>query len=124
MYHSILVHHAVPSHTQNIGEEFIFLQDNNAKHTFKLYLKYLKIKKNKKTFNLMMSIAIAWSYSIEKLGDEMDREIHMMVQQILEVFENVCMIFGETIYQTLEKLLSQAPKLCKAELCVKVSQFD
>ena len=31
-YHSILVHHAVPSAIRNIGQGFIFQQDNDPKH--------------------------------------------------------------------------------------------
>lgn len=44
MYHSILVHYAVPSGTRLIGKGFIFQEDNDPKHSSKYCRNYLTTK--------------------------------------------------------------------------------
>lgn len=43
-YHAILQYHAIPSGMQLIGNRFVFMQDNDLKHTCKRYKNYLQKK--------------------------------------------------------------------------------
>lgn len=47
MYHSILIHQALPSGKRLIGKNFIFQQDNDPKHTAILCKNYLERKRDK-----------------------------------------------------------------------------
>ena len=47
VYHSILVHQAMPSGRQLIGKNFVFQQDNDPKHRSKLWTNYLERKSSK-----------------------------------------------------------------------------
>lgn len=42
MYHSILVHHAIPAGKRLIGRGFVLMQDNDPKHTAIMNKEYLK----------------------------------------------------------------------------------
>jgi len=44
MYHSILVHHAIPAGKRLIGRGFVLMQDNDPKHTAIMNKEYLKRK--------------------------------------------------------------------------------
>jgi len=44
MYHSILVHQAIPAGKRLIGRGFVLMQDNDPKHTAIMNKEYLKRK--------------------------------------------------------------------------------
>ena len=52
-YHSILQHHTIPSGTQHVGQGFVLMQDNDTKHTSKLYQRYIKSKEEQHILQLL-----------------------------------------------------------------------
>ena len=44
MYHQILIRHGVPSGIRLMGQEFVYQQDNDPKHTSNLCKNYLTKK--------------------------------------------------------------------------------
>ena len=54
MQYHLVFHHTVPPGIRNISQGFIFLQDNDPKHTSKLCLNYLKTKQIQKALKIMI----------------------------------------------------------------------
>ena len=61
-YHSILQHHVIPSGTRLVGQGFLFMQDNDPKHTSKQHV-------------LQVVSWPARSADFELEWDELDREV-------------------------------------------------
>ena len=77
-YCSILVYYVVPSGIRNIGQRFIFQQDN-PKYTSKLCLNYLKTQQTQKSLKIMIWPPQSPDFNpIKKLWDELDRKVRNM----------------------------------------------
>ena len=57
-YHSIQLHHAIPTGTQLVGQGVVLMQDNDPKHAFKLCQKYIKSKEEQHFFQLMILVGV------------------------------------------------------------------
>lgn len=126
MYHSILVRHAVPSGLRIIGKGFVFQQDNDPKHTSKLCSNYLKTKEKQKILKIMTWPSQSPDLNpIEKLWDELDRRVRIMsptsVTRLWECLEDA---WRNLSSETLEKLVSRMPNLCKAVIHAKGGHID
>jgi len=112
-YKSILVHHAVPIGLALIGQNFVFQQDNDPKHTSKICKTYLDKKEHEHVLKVMKWPAQSPDLNpIEKLWEELDRKVrlkcptsHSHLWDILQEAWNKI----ESI--TLSKLLTRMPRL-------------
>ena len=76
VYHNILVRHAVPLGKRLAGQNFVFQQDNDPKHTSKSCTNYLQKKEDAQVITKMEWPAQSPDISpIELLWDELDREV-------------------------------------------------
>lgn len=91
MYHGILLHHAALSGTSDI---VTFQQDNGQKHASKLLLNYLKTKDKQKALKIIICPPQSPDLNLRNYGRNGQKKV-WWIQQIPEVFGNVCITPGE-----------------------------
>ena len=70
-YHSKQLHDAILSETQFVGQRFLLIQDNDRKHSNKLFQRYIKSKGEEQVLQRM-----SWpAQSAELMWDELDRKV-------------------------------------------------
>ena len=75
-YHSILLHHAIPTRTRLVGQGFVLMQDNYLKHISKLCQSYIKSKEEQHILQLMFWLAQSADLNpIELVWDEHDQKV-------------------------------------------------
>jgi len=125
-YHSILVHHAMPSGKRLFGNEnWIFQQDNDPKHSSKLCQNYLARKEEAGQMTTMEWPPQSPDLSpIELLWEQMDREVlekkPSSVAELVKVVKEWAEISGDVC----DKLVKRMPLLCRAVIDAKGGYFD
>jgi len=125
-YRNILEQHAVPSGIRLIGKNFIFMNDNDPKHTSRLCKTYLEDLQKKNILTLM-----SWPPQspdlnpIELLWDELDRRVRKEAptsqQHLWEILQREWNNFE---HETLTKLIERMPRIVCAVLNAKGGYFD
>jgi hypothetical protein len=126
-YHSILVHHAMPSGKRLYGnEKWIFQQDNDPKHSSKLCKKYLERKQESGQMVTMDWPPQSPDLSpIELLWEEMDREVlERKPSSVAELVQVVKECWEGISSEVCDKLIKRMPLLCQAVLDAKGGYFD
>lgn len=125
-YRQILEHNAVPSGLRLLGENFIFMQDNDPKHSSHLCRGYLQQQEADGVLQNMVWPAQSPDLNpIELLWEELDRKVREkcptsqahMWQVIQDSWANIP-------NETLTKLVSRLPRLCAAVIKAKGGYFD
>ena len=127
MYHQILVHHAMPSGNRLFSGRWIFMQDNDPKHTSGKVKAYLETKTNAKQSR--MSVMNWPSQSpdlnpLEMLWEECDRMVkkrkptsHPELEQVVRA------VWSEMPAAKMNTLVARMPHLCEAVLKADVGYF-
>lgn len=125
-YHRILSRHAVPSGTRLIGQNFVFQQDNDPKHTSKLCKAYLESKEVQGVLKIMDWPPQSPDVNpIELLWDEMDRQVReTTITSEKSMFENLKRVWDSLRATTLHKLVERMPKICSAIIKAKGGYFN
>ena len=126
-YHSILVHHAMPSGKRLYGnEKWIFQQDNDPKHSSKLCKSYLERKQEGGQLVTMVWPPQSPDLSpIELLWEEMDREVlERKPSSVAELVQVVKECWAGISGDVCDKLIKRMPLLCQAVLDAKGGYFD
>lgn len=125
-YHEILESHAIPSGLRIIGENFIFMHDNDPKHTAKICKQYL----NEQTEANIIQIMIWPPQSpdlnpIELLWDELDRRVRVVGPTSKEQLWNILQQEWNNIPgDTIRKLIERMPRIVAAVIKAKGKFFD
>ena len=125
-FHNILMRYAIPSGLRNIGENFVFQEDNDPKHSFNLCRNYLNSKEQKGVLKRMVWPPQSPDLNpIELLWDELDRKVKAKINtNVGELFKNLEIAWREIEKETLVKLVERMPRLFKAVLKAKGGHFD
>ena len=126
-YHSILVHHAMPSGKRLFGNEnWIFQQDNDPKHSSKLCQNYLARKEEAGQMTTMEWPPQSPDLSpIELLWEQMDREVlEKKPSSVAELVKVVKECWAEISGDVCDKLVKRMPLLCRAVIDAKGGYFD
>jgi len=126
VYHNILVRHAIPSGTRILGQNFVFQQDNDPKHTSALCTTYLKRKEEAGVLSKMEWPPQSPDVSpIELLWDELDREVRKCMPTNKEdLWKALERCWNQIDSQKLDKLVKRMPRICKALIKAKGRHFD
>ena len=131
-YHSILQCHAIPCGQRLIGVNVLLQQDNDPKHTSKLFKNYLGKKQSTGILSVMEWPAQSPDLNpIELLWEQLDRMVRKKCpsskSNLWEVLQEV---WGEISSDFLKKLTARMPKVCKAviaangQLLEKKAKFE
>lgn len=103
-YHSILMHHAIPSGQRIFGEDkFVFQEDNDPKHTSKMCKAYMQQKVEDRKLDVMIWPPQSPDLSpIELLWDEVDRQVQaqkptsesQLMEVVKETWKNSIPLFS------------------------------
>ena len=128
-YHSILVHHAMPSVNRifNDNQLWIFMHDNNPKHTSGKVKDYLQSKAAKKRSKIKLMDWPSQSPNLnplELLWEECDREMKKRKPTNLASLETVVREVWTTMpTQKMHKLIARLPALCKETIKANGAYF-
>ena len=125
-YKTILENNAIPSGLRTIGRSFVFMQDNDPKHTSKLCKNYIKEQEDNGVLKNMTWPAQSPDLNpIELLWEELDRKVRQKcptskehLWQILE--ESWLSITPEII----NKLINRMPRIAKKVIKTRGLFFD
>ena len=110
MYRQILIHHMRPSGRQLIGDDFIFQQDNDPKHTSIVCRNYLR---NQNIRVLPWPPQSPDLNPIENLWSELDRKMRKRkCNTEEELFEQVKTHWNQLDSEYLQKLVESMPRRC------------
>ena len=118
IYHQILVHHGMPSGDRLVPGKWVFVQDNDPKHSSKKVRNYLENKSAAK--DARMSVMEWPSQSpdcnpLELLWEECDRQVKKRKPTNLCALEAaVREVWDSMSEEKLEKLVKRMPNICKA----------
>ena len=125
-YHSILQCHAIPCGQRLIGANFLLQQDNDPKHTSKLFNNYLGKKESAGILSVMKwpaqspdlnPIELFW----EQLVRIVCKKCPSSQSNLWEVLKEA---WGEISSDYLNKLTARMPKVCKAVIAANGEFFD
>lgn len=125
-YNSILIHHAVPSGLRLIGQNFIFQQDNDPKHTSKLCLNYLDQKSYQNVLKVMKWPAQSPDLNpIEKLWEELDRKVRIKCPTSESHMWELCQeAWNKIDSNILNKLINRMSGVCSEVIKKKGGYID
>lgn len=125
-YHRILGRNAVPSGMHVIGEGFVLQQDNDPKHTSHLCKQYLERKQAAGKLELMVWPPQSPDLSpIELLWEELDRKVkENMPNSVDGLWQCLLEAWGRITTETLDKLTTRMPRICKAVIKAKGGHID
>ena len=125
-YHNILIRNAIPSDLRNIGNNFVFQEDNDPKHSSDLCRNYLNNKEKSGVLQRMEWPPQSPDLNpIKLLWDGLDRKVKAKNNTNLpQLFENLQTAWREITTETLVKLVERMPRLFKAVLKAKGGHFD
>ena len=104
VYHQILVHHAMPSGNRLFSGRWIFMQDNDPKHTSGKVKAYLETKTNAKQSRMSVMNWPSQSPDLNPL--EMLPELEQVVRAV----------WSEMPAAKMNTLVARMPHLCEAVL--------
>ena len=121
-YHSILQYHAIWSGMQLVGQGFVFIQDNDPKHTRKLCQKYIKSKKG--TVPLWSNASPISRLKSHWTGVGFDRKVRAKQRtsaaHLWQLLPKSWVELSSVYLQSLESI----PRICEAVIATKEGQFD
>ena len=122
----ILRDHAVPFGKRLIGRNFIFIQDNDPKHTAKIYTNYLKDLENNHELKTMVWPPQSPDLNpIEKLWEEIDRNVRKVCSKSKKHLWELLQKSWTTIKsEKLKKLLDRMPRLVQAVIAARGGYID
>ena len=125
-YKEILETHAIPSGLRLNGPGFIFMQDNDPKHTSKLCRSYIKDKENCGDLKYMDWPSQSPDLNpIEMLWDHLDREVRKKCPTSKESLWTALQESWNAISsQTIQNLLFRMPRLAREVIKTKGNFFD
>lgn len=125
-YREILEAHAIPSGVRLIGNNFVFMQDNDPKHTARLCKSYLNEQSEANVLQIMTWPPQSPDLNpIELLWDELDRRARVVGATSKEQLWNVLHQEWNNIPgETLRKLIERMPRVVEAVIKAKGGFFD
>ncbi|CAK9824990.1 Transposable element Tc1 transposase [Anthophora retusa] len=125
-YKGILETNALPSGTRLIGENFVFQQDNDPKHTSKLCRGYLEqLEREEKIVIMTWPPQSPDLNPIELLWEELDRQVRKAAPTSTQtLWQQLQDAWSRIEPLTLTKLLNRMPKLCKAVIKAHGGNID
>ena len=125
-YKVILKNNVLRSGARLIGENFVFQQDNDPKHTSKLCSTFLKQKERSQKLKVMIWPSQSPDLNpIELLWDQLDRQVRKQCPTSQEDLWRILQQEWQKITaETCDKLLERLPKLCKAVIKNKGGHID
>ena len=127
IYHQVLVHHGIPSGNRLIPGKWVFVQDNDPKHSSNKVKNYLRTKSTEP--NARMSVMEWPSQSpdcnpLELLWEECDRQVRKRKPTNLADLEvSVRAVWGSLTEEKLVKLVKRMPDICKAVIKAQGGYF-
>lgn len=125
-YLNILIEHAVPSGSRLIGSNFIFMQDNDPKHTAKLCKNYLETLERENALKIMHWPPQSPDLNpIEKLWDELDRKVREKCPTSQkDLWKYLQETWKEISIETMRKLVERLPRLVQAVISNRGGYVD
>lgn len=125
-YLEILENYAVPSGLQLLGQNFVFMQDNDPKHTARVCKNYLNQQEEANNLKIMTWPPQSPDLNpIELLWDELDRRVRIVAPTSKEQMWNVLLNEWNNIpVDTLQKLVQRMPRVVRAVLRARGGFFD
>lgn len=125
-YRDILEQHAIPSGTRILGQNFVFQQDNDPKHSSKLCKEYLKRLETEGILKIMEWPPQSPDLNpIELLWEELDRNVRQLAPKSAATMWNALQSAWVKIApDTLAKLIARMPRLCVAVIKSKGGHID
>ena len=121
-YKTILENNAIPSGLRTIGRGFVFMQDNNPKHTSKLCMNYIKEQEGNGVLKNM-----TWPdlNPIELLWEELDRKVRQKCptskEQLWQILEESWLLITTEI---MNKIINSMPRIAKKVIKTRGLFFD
>lgn len=125
-YRRILEESAIPSGVQILGQNFVFQQDNDPKHTSKLCQQYLQQLEREGSITIMKWPPQSPDLNpIELLWEELDREVRKAPPTSTDnMWNKLQEAWARITPETLAKLLGRMPRLCAAVIKNKGGHID
>ena len=125
-YKRILQKNAIPSGKKLIGKEFIFMHDNDPKHSSKLCKAYLETQERKNVLKVMQWPPQSPDLNpIELIWDELDRKVRKScptsITHLWSLLQTEWKKIGK---ECLEKLIKRMPRICAALIRNKGNHID
>lgn len=125
-YRDILENHAIPSGIRLLGQNFIFQQDNDPKHSSKLCKDYLRHLEEEGTLKIMEWPPQSPDLNpIELLWEELDRQVRKSAPtSTTEMWNKLQSSWTSISEETLAKLIARMPRLCAAIIKSRGGHID
>ena len=126
IYREILEQQVLPSGERLFPDQYVFMHDNDPKHTSKICKSYLEDLQNQKVLKIMDWPPQSPDLNpIELLWEELDRKVRETQPSSLENLWNILQEQWNAIQpETLRKLINRMPKICAAVIKNKGGYFD